>query len=479
MKLSQLIKNLPTVSVIGKTDIEIKDVTADSNSITRDSLFICIDGNNFDGHNFIKQAELYGATAVVCEKQVDTILTQIIVENSRTAMSEIASAFYYNVDKKLKIIGVVGTNGKTTTSHIIYNILNSSGINCGLIGTLGAFYNDKFVEANLTTPDPLELHKLFFEMYSNDVKTVVMEVSAHAIYLDKIFNVNFEIGVFTNFSQDHLDFFGDMKTYMDAKLKFFSGNKCRYVVTNSDDELGRIVSKSKGEIVTYGINNPADTFAIDVLSHGEYYSFVVNLFDCIYDVKLFLKGEFNIYNALAAITTCCLIGVDVKTTLKGLEKINNVAGRLECVYSKEYSVYVDYAHTPDGLKKVIETLKKECDGNLICLFGCGGNRDSSKRSLMGEISGELSDFTIITSDNPRFEEPMSIIRAIESGVIKKSRKYVMIQDRTEAIKYAVSLAKKGDIILVAGKGAENYQDVLGIKTPYSDKITIEEVIRGN
>ena len=251
MKLSQLIKNLPTVSVIGKTDIEIKDVTADSNSITRDSLFICIDGNNFDGHNFIKQAELYGATAVVCEKQVDTILTQIIVENSRTAMSEIASAFYYNVDKKLKIIGVVGTNGKTTTSHIIYNILNSSGINCGLIGTLGAFYNDKFVEANLTTPDPLELHKLFFEMYSNDVKTVVMEVSAHAIYLDKIFNVNFEIGVFTNFSQDHLDFFGDMKTYMDAKLKFFSGNKCRYVVTNSDDELGRIISKSKGEIVTY------------------------------------------------------------------------------------------------------------------------------------------------------------------------------------------------------------------------------------
>lgn len=477
MKLKSLIKNLQVKKVIGNTDIEVKDLKTNSNSVGEGSLFICLNGRDFDGHKFIRQVELYGAVGVITEEELETNLTQVIVENTRIAMSKLAGEFYGHVDRKIKLVGVVGTNGKTTTTHLIGQILQKNHIKCGIIGTLGAFYNDKFVECNLTTPDPIELHKLLKEMYDEGVTTVAMEVSAHAIELEKVNDVTFEIGVFTNFSQDHLDFFESMDRYKQAKIKFFKNNKCKYVVTNSDDSLGLEILNLKDKTISYGINNPADVFAMSIMQFKNKTSFVLNLFDCIYNVKINLLGRFNVYNSMAALTCCALLGVSPDDAVEKLEKINNISGRLEVVYDKDFNIYIDYAHTPDGLEKTIKTLKESCSGRVICVFGCGGNRDKLKRKIMGEISAKYADFTIITSDNPRFEEPMDIISEIEEGVLAVNKNYVAVQERVEAIEYAIKFAKKGDVVLIAGKGSENYQDVLGIKRVYNDKDTVNEIIR--
>jgi len=372
---------------------------------------------------------------------------------------------------------VLGTNGKTTTSHVIRSIIEKSGAKCGVIGTLGAFYDGKYIEPTLTTPDPIELHKTLFDMYNLGVKTVVMEVSAHAVYLDKVKGMKFEAAVFTNFSQDHLDFFGDMDEYKNAKLKFFKDNQCKYVITNSDDEVGREIIKLKDNAISYGMENPADVFAIEVNTSEKGSSFVINLFDCVYEVKLKLIGLFNVYNALAAASTTALLGIKPKKVVEGLEGAEVVSGRLERIFDGEFKIYVDYAHTPDGLEKAINALKPTTKGRIVCLFGCGGNRDEGKRTVMGEISAKNADFTVITSDNPRYEDPMEIISAIEKGVLTVNKKYVAIEDREDAIKYAIDLLKKGDVLLIAGKGSEKYQEVLGIKKLYNDKDTVIEYMR--
>lgn len=476
MQLKRLLSDVSYKKIIGKEEIEIKSVTCDSSEIVKDSLFICISGDCYDGHCFVREAENYGAKAIVCEREVNTTLTQIIVEDSRVAMSLIAQNFYNNPAKELKMIGVTGTNGKTTTSMIIYEILNYAGINCGVIGTLGAKYNDKVVDCKLTTPDPIILNKILRDMKDENVEVVVMEVSAHASYFEKIKGIDFEVGIFTNLSQDHLDFFGTMENYGNAKEKFFIENNVKYAVINIDDESGQRLSEKFGNVITYGIENPSDIFAIKFNNKGDKTCFVVNLFDQIHDVKINLKGLFNVYNSLAALTAVTLVGVGTQKAVEGIEKVKGVPGRLELVHKKDYSVYVDYAHTPDGLEKTLLALKTLCKGKLICVFGCGGNRDNQKRALMGEISGKLADFTVLTTDNPRFEEPMSIISEIEEGLVKRSKKYVIVQDRAQAIQYAIEKAKKGDVILVSGKGNEKYQDVLGIKKPYNDNDTIMEIL---
>lgn len=478
MKLSELIKGLDIVAVSGDTGAEIRDVTADSNSVTRGSLFICLNGRARDGHGYIRQAERYGAAAVITERKTDTVLTQVVVKNTRRAMSVIAANFYGHADRKMRLIGVTGTNGKTTTAHFLTSVLTHAGVKCGLIGTLGTFYKDKYIEPTLTTPDPLVFHRTLAEMYDSGVEAVITEVSAHALYLDKLYGVKFDTAVFTNFSQDHLDFFGDMESYGKAKTKFFTENEYKYAVINSDDELGRKIATVAKNPITYGTDNPADVFAIDVTEKSDGQSFVINLFDCIYEVSVNMIGRFNVYNALAAATAAALYGIKPETVADGLNGLKGVDGRLEKAYSGAFDVYVDYAHTPDGLKNALVALRKTCKNRLICVFGCGGNRDAKKRALMGELSGELADFTVITSDNPRFEEPMDIIWEIERGVLKKSKSYVIVQDRREGIEYAVKAAVSGDVILVAGKGNEKYQEVFGIKRPYNDKDTIGEIISG-
>lgn len=478
MKLKTLIKNLKYTKIIGSTELEIKDLAASSTLVTDGALFIALCGNTFDGNSFIRQAELYGAKAVITEKELTTTLTQIIVPNARKAMSFVSAEFYGRPSEKMKIIGVTGTNGKTTTTYIIKSILDSAGIKCGVIGTLGIVYDKVYVEPSLTTPDPIALHKTLAEMYKKGVKVVVMEVSAHALYYDKTNDVSFEVGVLTNFTQDHLDFFGNMEDYKKAKKKFFEKDRCKFKVVNSDDALGVELLSEDNKIISYGIENPSDVFAIDLVSDDFGSEFVLNLFDVIYDVDLSLIGNFNVYNAMAGATATALIGVPTEKIIRGLCSIKTVSGRLELVYKADFSVYIDYAHTPDGLEKTLSALKGICRGRLICVFGCGGNRDKEKRPLMGSISGKYADFTVITSDNPRFEEPMDVISSIEEGLLKETRNYVVVQERAEGIKYALDYAKKGDVVLIAGKGSEKYQEILGIKHVYNDKDTVKELVKG-
>ncbi|MBE5733703.1 MAG: UDP-N-acetylmuramoyl-L-alanyl-D-glutamate--2,6-diaminopimelate ligase [Clostridiales bacterium] len=476
MKLEKLVKNVKKIKVIGDLDIEILNVQIDSNSLTKGSLFICLKGGDNDGHEYVKQAEKYGAVALVCEREVESNLTQIVVEDTRLALSIIAKEFYECVSDKMKLIGVVGTNGKTTTAHLIGSVLNGAGIKCGVIGTLGTFYGDYFLEPNLTTPDPLILHKTLSKMFKAGYETVVMEVSAHAIHFQKLGGVKFEVGVFTNFSRDHLDFFKDMQNYEQAKLKFFKENDCKFLVVNADDELGQKIAKNKG-VITYGINNPSDVFAIDVSATPSGQNFIINLFDCVYNVDLNLSGKFNVYNSLACATTCALLGVSTQKIIEELNRAVGASGRFERVYNGDFSVIVDYAHTPDGLLNLLSSVKESAKSKIICVFGCGGNRDVGKRYEMGKISGELADFTVITSDNPRYEEPMAIISQVEQGVLEKTNKYVIVQDRAQAIEYALDYAKSNDVVIVAGKGSENYQEILGIKRPYNDKDTIIDILR--
>ncbi len=475
MKLNELLKNVNVKKIVGKKDINIVDITIKSKEVQKGSMFICINGENTDSHIFSLEVEKDGAIAIVVERELkDLKITQIIVEDSRKELGIIASNFYKNPEKKLKIIGITGTNGKTTTSFMIRHIFEYNNIKCGVIGTLGIFYNDKFIETNLTTPDPIELFKYFSLMANDGIKIVCMEVSAHSLFLRKVDGIIFDIGIFTNLTQDHLDFFSCMEEYKSAKLKLFK--KCKGIVANIDDEMGYVLSKKYKNVITYGIENPSDNFAIDIVEKNFLSSYILNVFDNVYEIKSKLLGKFNIYNTLSAVSACLMLGVKTERIKESIESFSGVKGRLEMIYDKDFKVFIDYAHTPDGLKKSILTLKKYTSGKLICVFGCGGNRDTSKRKIMGEISGEYSDFTIITTDNPRYEEPFEIILQIEEGIKNKTKNYVLIEDRIEGIKYAIKKSEKGDIVLIAGKGSENYQEVLGIKHEYNDKNIVDSLL---
>lgn len=471
MLLKELLENVKIKQIIGSENIDISAITIDSKKVQKNNLFICLKGENFDGHECVCEAEKFGAVAVIVERRLDTDLTQIIVDDARAAMSKIAANFYDNPSKNMKIVGVTGTNGKTTVTHIIKHILESSGKKVGLIGTLGVFFGKTFYEPTLTTPDPIELHKILKEMYDYGIDYVVMEVSAHAIDLKKIDDIRFEVGVFTNLTQDHLDYFKDMQTYKSVKTSFFENSRCKYSVINSDDEVGRqLISNIYGDCLSYGIDNPSDVFAINIKEKISGISFVMNLFDSVYKINSKLIGKFNVSNMLAAAVTAGVLGINQKIIANAISEFKGVDGRLEKVVSDSgINVFIDYAHTPDGLKNSLNALKNVTDGNLFCVFGCGGNRDDTKRPLMGEISGNIADFSVITSDNPRYEEPMDIIRQIESGILKITKEYVIVQKREKAIEYALKKLKNGDTMLVAGKGAEKFQEILGIKHNYNDK----------
>ena len=478
MKLSNLIKNVKTKEIIGTTDVEILSLSIDSRDIDKKSLFFCIKGENFDGHDFVLQAKTYGAKAIVCERRLDTSLTQIIVDNVRSTMSYIMANFYNNPQKKLKIIGITGTNGKTTTSYMIKHVLDAYGISAGVIGTLGIKYNDTFLSPSLTTPDPITLFKVLNDMVNAGVTVVIMEVSAHASKLKKLDAITFYAGVFTNLSLDHLDFFITMENYKNAKLAFLNEKRCKYLVVNTDDVVGREILGTTNKVISYGIENPSDVFAINLTPDACGESFVVNLFDKIYDVKLKVFGKFNVYNALSSMIVCSMLGVPTDKIIEYISTFLGVQGRVERLKFDKKTVFIDYAHTPDGLKKAIDAVLPYTVNRLICLFGCGGNRDKEKRKLMGEISAKNADFSIITTDNPRFEEPMAIIKEVEKGFSGITDEYVLIEDRRDAIRYALKIAKDGDTVLIAGKGGEKYQEILGVKKHFDDKEIVEEFFKG-
>ncbi len=477
MKVKDILQYLQVEEIIGSDDVQITGLCTDSRRVKEGDLFFCYGGENFDSHEVAGDAVKNGAVALVCEKKCDLPVTQIVVGDGRAQIAHAARAFYGFPDKNLKIVGVTGTNGKTTTTYILNEIFTANGNKTGLIGTLGIFYGEKRIAPELTTPDPVYLYSVFSDMVKNGVEYVFMEVSAHALYYDKINGINFEVGIFTNLTQDHLDFFGTMEAYAQSKKLMFANGRCKYAVLNSDDGLGiELLSCTKNSF-GYGLDNPADVFAVGIKESVSGTEMILNLFDELYDVKINIPGIHNVYNALAAATCAKLLGVKINTISAGLANLKRVSGRLERVASfGGGEIFVDFAHTPDGLEKSLKTLKKLCTGKLVCLFGCGGNRDKTKRPVMGKTAAEIADFCVVTSDNPRYEDPHDIIFDIEKGIRETGKEYVTVTDRESATEYAIRLLSKGDILLVAGKGGEDYQEIMGIKHAYNDNKIIRKII---
>lgn len=467
MNLENLIKNLEA-NVIGETNLDILDITYNSKEVTKGSLFVCIRGENSDGHDFAKDAEKNGAAAILCEKQVQVNIPQIVVSSTRKALSKVFSCFYDNPQNKLKIIGLTGTNGKTTTSFLIKSILEESGKKVGLIGTQGAFIGKQFFQTGLTTPDPQLLFKLLKQMVDFGIEYVVMEVSAHALALDKTEEIVFEVGVLTNLTQDHLDFFKTMENYKRAKLKLFERNKIKSAVLNFDDEFGRELGETIDvPFLSYSLNNPSDVFAAKIGNKNGKNKFIVNILDNVFDVESNLIGEFNIYNSLAAASVAAMLGCSTKQIKNGLEKLFGVEGRLNRFnLSNGVVAFIDFAHTPDGIEKALNAIRELKFKQIITVFGCSGNRDKDKRHKMGQIAEKLSDYVVLTTDNPRFENPELILDDIEIGMKKTA--HTRFVSREQAIEFALTLAKKGDCVAILGKGAETYQDINAVHVPYND-----------
>lgn len=456
-------------------DENINKICIDSNKIEKNDIFICINGSKKNGTDYYMQALEKGATFIVTENNLN-IERQIIVDNSREAFSLMCKNFYNCCCDKMKIIGITGTNGKTTTSYIIYQILKNYGKKVGVIGTLGIKFGDFEYENPWTTPDPNLLHEMFEKMYKNDIEYVVMEVSAHAIEQKKIEGIKFEIGVLTNITQDHLDYFNNMENYSNTKLSFFDTKYIKLGVLNSDDDYSRkIINADNLPILTYGIDNPCDVFAIDIQTQMSGSEFTCNLLDNIYDVKTNLVGEYNIQNVLAGMTVCSVLGVNYESILDTLKKIKSIEGRFNVITYKGINIVIDFAHTPDGLEKILLTAKFLTEGNLYCVFGCGGNRDKDKRAKMGAISENICDYVCVTSDNPRYEKPLDIILDIEKGM--KKYNHLIEPLRYEAIKKMILKCKSGDSLIIAGKGGEKYQEINGIKENYNDYDAVVKCIR--
>jgi len=477
MKLSELLQDLHCEKFYGDDNTEIKGLAANAASVKKGYLFIAYKGLSYDGNDAVAEAVKNGAAAIVCERDDGVFSTVAVLPHARAAIATLARRFYGFPDKRLKLIAVTGTNGKTTTTYMLKSIFDKNGNKTGIIGTLGVSYGDIFISPELTTPDPIFLYGVFADMVKNGVEYVFMEASAHALYFEKLKGLHFDVGIFTNCTQDHLDFFGDMQTYAGCKARLFERGVCSAAVINSDDPLGASLIKNAENCVSYGLKNPADSFAVNIETELCGTTFVINLSDELYDVKLNLPAMHNVYNALAAASCARLLGVSISVIAEGLAALERVDGRLERVATVNGAeVFVDFAHTPDGLEKSLLALKKMCASRLYCLFGCGGNRDKSKRPIMGKIAADIADFVIITSDNPRFEDPYDIISQIEEGVKSCEKKYVSVTDREVATEYALNLLEKGDILLVAGKGGENYQEVMGVKRSYSDREVILKLI---
>lgn len=471
MKLNDLLKNVDVLERVNFSDnIVIDNVCDNSNSCTKNSVLVCINGYNTKGEKYVRQAIEKGACAVVCENKLDANITQIIVKDCRKALSLISQNFYNNAHKKLKIIGIVGTNGKTSCCNIIYNMLLNLNKKVGMIGTNMVKFNDKEYEINLTTPDPLQLNEWFLKMVNENVEYVVMEVSAHAIYLNKVYGIKFESLLYTNISQDHLDFFKTMENYSNVKIDFFNTQNAKSCVVNIDDSYAtNLLNKTELPVLTYGIKNPSDIFAINLKMDLTGSNFTVNICDEIDNVSTNLKGLFNIYNILGSMGVLKMLGFKSEEIFNSIKNLDVVKGRFNLIkQGQNFNVVIDYAHTPESLEKILNEIKVLTKNEIICVFGCPGNRDETKRSIMGEIAGKYCSFVVITNDNCQYENSFLIMKEIEKGVKKTNCQYLMVEDRKLAIKCAMSVIKPNQTLLIAGKGMETYQNINGFKVPYSD-----------
>ena len=480
MTLSELLKDVNIKKIDGGGSMKISGIACDSRKVKPGNVFVCITGYETDGHKYAKSAVENGAVAVVAEHDLPTVdVPCVIVDNTRKAMSEMAATFYDYPYKKFKLIGITGTNGKTTTTYLIKSILEHLGKKVGLIGTNQNMIGDMIMETSRTTPDSLELMQLFDMIASHNVDYVVMEVSSHALALDRVTACTFDVGAFTNITQDHLDFHKTMEEYLAAKSILF--NICNTGVVNKDDSRSEYLIENARcrNMITYGINQDCDLKASNIILNEDGVKFDINYGGMEEHVDLPIPGEFSVYNALTAIGCCMAENIPLDLAVDGLHSAKGVKGRIEIVRTPgtNYTVIIDYAHTPDGLLNVINAIRGFAKGRIVTLFGCGGDRDASKRPIMGKIAGELSDFCIVTSDNPRTEDPEKIIKQVVEGVKQTDCDYEVITNRFSAIEYALDHAKKNDIILLAGKGHETYQ-VLGKDTIKFDEREIVQKLLG-
>lgn len=475
MLLSKLLENVKVLNEY--KDVEIKGLCFESGKVKEGDLFFCLVGSKVDGHRFAIDAAEKGAAAIICEKKINVKIPQVLVENSRKAMSLAASNFFENPSKNLKIVTVTGTNGKTSTTYILDGIFKAAGFKTGIIGTNGVKIGDKFIHSDLTTPDPIELHRILREMADENIQAVFIEASAHAIYLHKLCGVKAEVGIFTNCTQDHLDYFKGLENYKKVKKSYFTKENIKFGLVNADDSLGiDIFKNSDATVLTYGENNPSDIFSVNYEDTDTGMKFVINLFDDILLLECPLYGKYNMYNVLAAAGAAKILKIKNEYIVGGLTNLKPINGRFNVVYNKDFKVIIDFAHTPDSVLNVLKTARTITKNRLLCVFGCGGNRDRTKRHVMGKIASENADFSIVTSDNPRFEDPMAIISDIEKGLKKGTDSYVLIENRKKAIAYAIKTAKSGDTIIICGKGAEDYQEIMGIKHPYNDLDTVLNLV---
>lgn len=469
MLLQYLLENLTNVEIDGQTNIEINKIEYNSTKVERNDIFVAINGYKEDGRNYIENAIKNGAVAIVYQDEIEKTegITYIKVEDSRIALAVMSATYFGNPARKLKIIGVTGTKGKTTIAYMIRDIMLASGKKIGMIGTICNTYGNVKEESIRTTPESLDIQALLARMVEADMEYVVMEVSSHALDLNRVYGIRFIVGVFTNLSEDHLDFHQTMDNYLNAKAKLFTMSD--FAIVNGDDIYApRLLKMIDIKKATYGLDNSVDLTATDIRVNPSYVEFKMYVNKILETIKINIPGRFTVYNALAAIGVCSLFGAQMDAICAALGALR-VPGRNEVVeLNKSFTVIIDYAHTPSSLEAILSSAKKYTKGRIICVFGCGGNRDKEKRAMMGEIAGRLADFTVITTDNPRDEKPLEIISDIESGIKQTRGLYKSIENRRQAIKFAMRIAWKSDVVIIAGKGHETYQEVENGKKLYFD-----------
>ena len=487
MKLKEILVGIEGLKVKGDLDLEITNLDKDSRNIKENGLFVAIKGFDTDGHDFIEKAIEQGAIAVILQEgvkkevieKIPANVTIVVAKDTRYALAICSCNFYKNPSRKFKLIGITGTKGKTTTSFMTKAILEKAGMKVGLIGTIATYIGDKKLEdSDRTTPESNKLQSIFAQMAEEGCQAVVMEVSSQSLKLHRVAGCDFDIGVFTNFSEDHISpkEHPNMEDYFSSKVQLFK--MCKTGFINADDfhvaKLPKLVPEC--DITTYGIDNYCNVLAKDITITNSYVDFKVKIGTKNERIKTCIPGRFSVYNSLAAICVGQKLGANAGQIKEALEEVR-VPGRSELINNKkELTIMIDYAHSPESLENILNAVKSYTRGKVICVFGCGGDRDTAKRPIMGEISGRIADFTIITSDNPRTEEPEKIVEQIEEGIKKTKGKYTVIVDRIEAIKEAIKMADKKDIVVLAGKGHEPYQEINGVKYPFDERIIVNDII---
>ena len=469
MLLSELLKGINVLSEY--VDREISDVTDKTHKISEGCAFVCVVGARFDGHSFAENAIKEGAKAVIVSRDLG-LKEQILVENTREAYAVMCKNLCGCAVDKLTVIGITGTNGKTTTAFVVKDILSSLGIKSGLIGTVKNMVGEREFHTELTTPDPYDMHALFKMMVDDGIKYCVMETSSQAFHQMRLAGIHFETGVFTNLTQDHLDYHGTIEEYKRCKKTLFLN--CDNAVINADDETGAYMSEGiTAEVKTYGINTPCDYKAENAEFFADRVEYDLNGERVVFNIP----GGFSVYNSLCAIGAVCSLGFEFSDVVKAISDASTVKGRLELLKTNtEYGVIIDYAHTPDGLEKALNAVRGFTKGRVITLFGCGGDRDKTKRPKMGRMATDLSDIVVVTTDNPRTEDPDEIIKEILIGTVGSKAEVISITDRSEAIAYALKIAKAGDTILLAGKGHETYQVIGKERVHYDEREVVADIL---